>query len=57
MNFSVVWCSLTQVRDYYVLEASDDSRGEGRVVMRAEERAVVQDESEDAAEAKLRDEV
>ena len=54
---SLVHSSLTQVRDDYVLEASDDGRGEGRVVVRAEERAIVQNESKDAAEAELRDEV
>ena len=45
--------SITQVSDDNVLEASDNGRGERWVVVRAEEGTIVQNESKDAAEAKL----
>ena len=51
------YSSLTQVRYDNIFEAPDDGRGEGRVIVRAEKSAIVQNESKDAAEAKLRDKV
>ena len=51
------YSSLTQVRYDYIFEAPDNGCGEGRVIVRAEKRAIVQNESKDAAEAELRDKV